>query len=526
MGNAKESSSEGGAAKLLKGSLLIIISNFILRVGGYFYRMIMARLLGPIGYGLLGVTLPFQGIFQILAAGGLPPAIAKYVSQHKALGEDAMARQVLFTTMKFMALLGIFFSMVMFFSSDYIAIDIFHKPLAALPLKAVALITPFSVIVGAFRGAFQGLYRMEYVVVTRLVEQVFMIIFATILVMIGFYAAGAVIGTAIGFAGSAVAAALIFKKFLWKELPKPAPEDAFNFRQEVGLIIKLLKFSIPVIITALAEMAIYDISVFVLFALMATEFTGYYTSADPIARLPLVISTSVATAVLPAASEAFALKNKDLLQTYVVESYRLVILTVLPMCMGILIFSKPILELLFSKEYVAASGALSILVVGMSFYTLYVVSASIIQGIGYPQDPMYILVLGTIINLILNFALVPILGLEGAALATTIATFIIMVLMVWRTFKVTEITPPYKAFIKIILASAIMGLSVCFFPQSITGLFAAIPVATVVYIVSFLLLKGFTKKDVKMFRKFENKLGPLAGMYSKIINIIDRYSDK
>ncbi len=524
MENAEESSGTNGTKKLLKGSLLIIISNFILRIGGYIYRMIMARLLGPIGYGLLGVTLPFQGIFQILAAGGLPPAIAKYVSQHKALGEDVLARQILFTTMKFMVLLGIFFSMVMFFSSDYIAINIFKKPLAALPLKAVALITPFSVIVGAFRGAFQGLYRMEYVVATRLVEQVFMITFATILVIIGFYAAGAVIGTAIGFAGSAISGALIFKKFLWKELPKPAPEDAFSFREEIDLIIHLLKFSIPVIITALAEMAIYDISVFVLFKLMATEFTGYYASADPIARLPLVISTSVATAVLPAASEALALRNKELLKTYVVESYRLVILTVLPMCVGILVFAKPILELLFSTEYVAAAGALSILVIGMSFYTLFAVSSSIIQGIGYPKDPMYILIIGTIINLILNIILVPFFGLEGAALATTIATFIIMVLMVWRTFKVTEITPPYKAFLKIIIASIIMGLSVCLFPQNIWGLIIAIPIATVVYALSFLLLKGFTKKDVKIFRKFENKLGPLTGIYSKIIDIIDKYS--
>ena len=73
MENAEESSGTNGTKKLLKGSLLIIISNFILRIGGYIYRMIMARLLGPIGYGLLGVTLPFQGIFQILAAGGLPP---------------------------------------------------------------------------------------------------------------------------------------------------------------------------------------------------------------------------------------------------------------------------------------------------------------------------------------------------------------------------------------------------------------------------------------------------------------------
>ena len=160
-----------GTSKLLRGSFLIMIGNLLFRVGGYIYRVLMTRLLGPEGYGLLGLTLPFQGIFQILSAGGLPPAIAKYVAQHRALNEDEMARQVLITSLKVMIFLGITFSFVMFFTAPWLANDVFHKPLAQYPLQAVALITPFSVIVGAFRGAFQGIYHMEYVVLTRFTDE-------------------------------------------------------------------------------------------------------------------------------------------------------------------------------------------------------------------------------------------------------------------------------------------------------------------------------------------------------------------
>ena len=67
------------ANKLVRGSLIILIGNVIFRIGGYIYRFLMAILLGPTAYGILGITLPFQGIFQTLSAGGLPPAIAKYV---------------------------------------------------------------------------------------------------------------------------------------------------------------------------------------------------------------------------------------------------------------------------------------------------------------------------------------------------------------------------------------------------------------------------------------------------------------
>ncbi|WP_147659463.1 oligosaccharide flippase family protein [Methanobrevibacter oralis] len=95
-------------SKLVKGSAIILVGNVLFRVGGYIYRFIMAMLLGPSAYGILGLVSPFQGIFQILSAGGLPPAIAKYVSEYNALDKQDLSRQTVFTSLKIMLLLGIF----------------------------------------------------------------------------------------------------------------------------------------------------------------------------------------------------------------------------------------------------------------------------------------------------------------------------------------------------------------------------------------------------------------------------------
>ena len=168
------------ANKLIRGSLIIFIGNIIFRVGGYFYRFLMAILLGPVAYGNLGITLPFQGIFQTLSAGGLPPAIAKYVAEYEAVGEHDMARQTIYTALQIMIFLGLFFGVLMIFVvAPFLAYNFLHKPITLVPLQIVGLITPFSVIVGAFRGAFQGVYKMEYIVYTRAVEQLGMILFAT-----------------------------------------------------------------------------------------------------------------------------------------------------------------------------------------------------------------------------------------------------------------------------------------------------------------------------------------------------------
>ena len=220
--------------KLIRGSLIIFAGNIIFRIGGYIYRFLMAMLLGPTMYGVLGLTLPFQGIFQTLAAGGLPPAIAKYVAEYNAVNDGDMARQTIYTALKIMVILGLTLGVLMIFViAPVLAYDFLHKPLALVPLQIVGLITPFSVILGAFRGAFQGVYKMEYILYTRAIEQLFMILFATAFVLVGLSTIGALWGTVIGYSLAAFAAVYIFKVYMPEYIPEASPD--FVFTKKTGI---------------------------------------------------------------------------------------------------------------------------------------------------------------------------------------------------------------------------------------------------------------------------------------------------
>ena len=54
------------ANKLVRGSLIILIGNIIFRIGGYIYRFLMAILLGPTAYGILGITLPEKVDYEVI----------------------------------------------------------------------------------------------------------------------------------------------------------------------------------------------------------------------------------------------------------------------------------------------------------------------------------------------------------------------------------------------------------------------------------------------------------------------------
>ena len=513
------------ANKLVRGSFIILIGNIIFRIGGYVYRFLMAILLGPTAYGILGITLPFQGIFQTLSAGGLPPAIAKYVAEYEAVDEKDMARHTIYTALKIMVFLGLFFGVLMIFVvAPWLAYDYLGKPAALVPLQIVGLITPFSVIVGAFRGAFQGVYKMEYIVYTRAVEQLGMILFATAFVLIGLSTVGALWGTVLGYSLSVVAAIYIFKFHMKKFMPEASKNFEFTRRDELKLAGTLVKFSIPVIITAIAEMLIYNICTIVMGRFLTFDDIGFFAAADPIARLPLIISVSIATTILPASSEAFKLKDIDMLQKYVSQAYKYSLLFVVPMCVGLALFASPTLRILYFKNpaYVAGASALAILSIGMTFYSIFAISTSIIQGIGNPRIPMYILVGGAVVTAILNWWLVPIMGIAGGALATSIACLLMMIPCIYFVFRLTKTRAPTSAVVKIIVASIIMGIFAFFIPKTTLWLFPCILVCIIVYFFALILVKFFKKDDIEGLRELSSRFGPLAKIVNKLLNFVEK----
>ncbi len=211
----------------------------------------------------------------------------------------------------------------------------------------------------------------------------------------------------------------------------------------------LIFFSIPVVITGLAELALYDMGTLVIGYYMASEFVGYYNASSPVARLPFIISMAVATSVLPATAEAMSLNNKELLKTYVLQSYRYV---------SLFVVIHSVLEQLYllhqSYQYYLDRHTYQDLLLSRYlqqecfFSQSYTVSSSIAQGLGHPRLPMYVLIIGTTIDIILSIVLVPPFGINGAAIATTITSLFIMSTLVWKTLQLTSISLPIYGFWK------------------------------------------------------------------------------
>ena len=510
--------------KVVKGSFLNLLGNVLFRVGGYLQRFLLINLLGVTGYGIISLVLPLQNVLILIAAAGIPPAVAKYVAEYRAKNDNYMVKQVIKTSAKIMLIMSVIATSFIFFLAAPLAPILHWQPDLIVLYQIIGLITPFSIILGLVRGVFQGYQDMANLLLTRAVEQIFTIVFAVSLILFGLYVFGAVIGTVFGFATAAAVSLMLFREKIWKNIKNA--RKTLNRADEHNLAKKLLIFSSPVIVAGLAELALFDTSTFVINYFFNVTYSGYYNIASPVARLPLVVSSSIAVAMLPAASEALTLKNNHLIQKYVMYSYRYMLLVLLPLCVFIILFPQPVLTIISPTNplaYFFAGDALKILIVAMAFFSVYVVSSSISQGLGKPYLPMYALILGSIVNLVLTVVLVPLYSLNGAAVATAVATFIIMVFSTWRVLAISNTYLPYVSLVKLLFASILTGLIVELLPKTIIGLLIALLVFPFIYLFILAFMGALEKRDLNFLNKIGGRLGPLSGTFMKMNRFLERF---
>ena len=150
------------------------------------------------------------------------------------------------------------------------------------------------------------------------------------------------------------------------------------------------------------------------------------------------------------------------------------------------------------------------------------ISSSILQGTGNPKLPMYILLFGTVLNIVLNAFFVQMMGIIGAAIATTITTGILMITIMLFVIKTTKISIPWKNILLVLICNLIL-MAVCYvIPKTLIGLVTGIIIGSSLYIVSLIMLRVLTKRDIDFFSQYMNKIPILKKYAPKIVKYIEK----
>lgn len=381
-----------------------------MRLLDFAYRVVMGRMLIPYDYGLLNLAIPLQFMVVLMAVAGVAPSVARFTSRYRAKENWEKVNEVVSSAMFYYGIIGVGLGGLFLMLARPMAIYLFHVEELIPILWMSALIIPVTMYLAIYSGTFQGFKKMHYMSYSFVISHIFRLFAAIALVAIGMKAFGAVLGSMLGFL---VTVPLVI--FLYRKLKVRYTRAVFSTFKEI------FYFSIPTTITALSIFLLATTDIFFIGAMLDPVKVGLYSAASPVARLPIVFSIGVSMTLLPMVSESHEMQDNKI-KEHVKESLKMITIAIIPMATALLVFASPIINGLFGTEYAAAVGPLKILTIGVMFMSFFVMSSSTFQGMGKPKIPMYVLLCAVVLNIGLNAYLIPIHGINGAAIATAISS--------------------------------------------------------------------------------------------------------
>ena len=490
--------------KIVKGAGFVLIGTLIGRAFGYGSRLIIARL-GASDYGLVALGFAVMSIAATLSMVGMKQGVIRYVSFYKGKEDKGRIKGTIISALKITLPLSLTVSFILFWYASWISIHVFHDANLTPILRIFSIGIPFSVLASNLLSATVGFQDMRYAVYAQYIFQEPLKLAAiVILLLLGF----GVLGAAWGWVLAIIAMSFLAFYFLEKNV-FPV------FKTKVKAISEdkeLFAFSLPLLFAGIAGLVMGWTDTLMLGYFSSSADVGIYNAALPTAQLIRAIPGALGVIFFPVVSELYA-RNKldDLRRTYSVVTKWMLAL-IFPEFLLVLLFPDRIIKILFGTEYIAGATALSILVFGFVISAVVGPASQTLQTYGRTKIVMMTNYLGAAINFSLNFLLIPIYGVNGAAVATGFSLAFLYILNFLFAYRVAKVQPFRLSYLKIILASLIAVFVVYLLTRYVIGvsplvLIAMLFVFLILYFFLLLLFKSFEEEDLMIMRAIDQRLG-------------------
>ena len=293
-----------------------------------------------------------------------------------------------------------------------------------------------------------------------------------------------------------------------------AVKEGYKYEIYINFKDKYIKKMAWLIMPVLIGVAVNQINTMVDRTLASTLAEGSVSALNYANKLNgfvmALFITSVATVIYPMLSKLSIEDNKEKFNTSIVQSINSVILLVIPVSVGAIVLSTPIVRLLFergsfdSRATYMTSIALIMYSIGMVAFGLRDILGKVFYALKDTKTPMLNGMIAMIMNIILNIIFVKYLGIAGLALATSLSAIICIIILLASLKKKIGDFGQKNILItltKSIIAAAIMGLltkvsyNIIYnividgFIRDIVALFGAILIGILVYSIVIIILK-------------------------------------
>ncbi len=531
--DAKEKVKKENKTSFMKNVAMLMLAQILIKVLGFIYRLVIVNIegFGDVGNGYYDTGYTVYSLLLTISSVGIPSVISKLVSEREVRGDHRGAYRIFKISLTMFTIIGAILSVGLYFGADFIATTILDVPDVKYILMVLAPAIMFVAASSVIRGYFAGLGSQKATSISQTLEQFFNCILTITFVyaLVGqdpaVMAAGGNLSTTLSILIS-FTYLFIFYKRRKKEIMKDCAEQTIEQEDKTtGRLIKtILAISIPMTLGSLVSVVNNAIDTATISNCIQTAFQGILSTKEEletkamelsgllskvvtIIHLPLAITGSFCTALVPAISSALATKDYETVNKRLSFSFFASILIIMPCAAGLAVLARPILELIYPSASDGA-GILMLSTITMIFVTLnYVVNGGL-YGFGKVHIPAIALAIGAVLKLILNIVLIsnPAINIYGAVMTSILCQGLSFVICMYYLNKEIKLNMSIKnQIIKPIIASIMMG-AIVYIAYKALILVIGGSIATVisiifgalVYALIVLLMKILTKEDIYM----------------------------
>lgn len=473
-GKCEESSAKGES--LARGAIALLGVQSVYLVGATIMQLFLGRKLGPASYGIFGIVMGFLAWMEAALTGGFPYAVRKFGGENHNI-MPAIARS---------ALRGqLIYAMILFIAAEIGApwlANILKDPHLTGLIRIASFEIPIYGLYYTYASILNGkrsFTRQAGVMLSYAIAKAGIIL---LLVALGFGVRGALIGnilaSAVGFA---------FGISMMGRMVKQPPYPIGKLVQYAG---RTAVFA--VVITLLLSIDLFSIKAFS----RSAATVGYYTAANTLARAPFYVFIGIATATLPAISQAAAQSDELMLRRYVEQSLRLHFLLLALITAVLSSTAGGTIRLLYSDRYIASAPALAILAASLMLFGFLHSLSNMLLAVGNTRIPVIVCSALVVVAVVLNAIAIPRYGMIGAATASLATAGIGLIFMGSSCFRrFGGLIPPLAA-VRITIAAVISYLAGRFIADGHLPVLIAYVAVPIVYAAALSGMQEITRADI------------------------------
>jgi O-antigen/teichoic acid export membrane protein len=387
---------------LARHTAINLISQVLVMLMALATNIIVARALGPDGKGAFTLLLLTSGLVVLFVNFGLSRAAIYY------LGKQTDTLKAVTNTLFALALIiGSLTALVLIVLIPLYAPIIF----AGIPFDLIAVVmagTPFALwvmYVGHIFAGMQDFWRYNGVNLLTWIVRLSWLVGAFLLGTITLRT------TATALVASVIVPAAIGWYWLRKINGPIRPQIHFE------LIQRYISYGWRANSMQLVTFFNLRLDQFLVSIFLGLAQVGIYSVAVTMAELAGSLAEAVAMSLLARVSTL----DRDAAIYLTGRTARITFATTMVVCGVMLLIGNSIILILFGDDYASSVSALVLLLPGVMAISLSKVLINHLAGTGRPEIGLYASLIGLVCTLIGDFTLIPILGIAGAALTSSVA---------------------------------------------------------------------------------------------------------